>query len=111
MLPTSNENLHDIDVIAPFWSDNDIRKSGTIRYVAIEKSNSTEGDQQLDAISTVLQQRGYTDFISEFAIIAQWDHVHPFPHASPSGYNISEEELSKAKIDMHACTRLIELLQ
>lgn len=82
-------------MVAPYWSDNDIRKEGVVRYVAIEKSRSVEGDSMLTNISLHLQQKGYIDFEGSFAIIAQWDHVHPFPHGSPSGFNITEDELKK----------------
>ena len=93
--PTSNPNIQVVDVVAPYWSDNDIRKEGVVRYVAINKDESTEGDNILADIDQHLHDRGTQGFTSTFAIIAQWDHVHPFPHASPSGYNISEAELNK----------------
>ena len=101
--PTSNPNIQEIDVVAPYWSDNDIRKEGVVRYVAINKAESTEGDKILSDINQHLHKRGYQKFRSTFAIIAQWDHVHPFPHASPSGYNISEEELNKVEYTKSAC--------
>ena len=94
-LPTSNSYIREIDVVSPFWSDNDIRRDGTVRYIAIEEGSSAEGDAILADISQLLQQRSHPDFIGKYAIIAQWDHVHPFPHGNPSGYNISDTELNK----------------
>ena len=99
-LPTSNPSIQRIDAVSPFWSDNDIRKNGTVRYVAIEEGSSAGGDVILGYISRLLQRRGYPDFIGRYAIIAQWDHVHPFPHGNPSGYNISDTELNKVCV-MH----------
>ena len=93
--PTSDQNIQKINAVAPFWSDNDIRKNGTVRYVAIKEGNSTAGDKILANMNQFIQQQRNSDFTGKYAIIAQWDHVHPFPHGNSSGYNISKIELNK----------------
>ena len=35
------------NVIAPFWSDNDIRREGTVHYAAIARGDSEEGDEMI----------------------------------------------------------------
>ena len=94
-LPTNNTEIQKIDMVAPFWSDNDIRKSGTVRYVAIEVGSSFIGDFHLANMNNIIKEKGYPEFAGKYAIIAQWDRVHPFPHGNSSGYNISVDELAK----------------
>ena len=82
-------------MVAAFWSDNDIRKEGTVRYVAIEKGDSTKGDDMLEEVSAFTQgQRAADDERDEFQgswmLVAQWDGVHPYPHGADDHEGISE---------------------
>lgn len=88
--------------MAPFWSDNDIRKNGTVRYIDIKKGSSD--DFLLSYVESYLKQ---TDVIKEtdtfdptWMIVAQWDKVHPYPHGADSQDELSgyEEFLSKVCI-------------
>ena len=49
--PTDYFYTRNAYVVAPFWSDNDIRKEGTVRYVAIEEGESARGDEMLRVAS------------------------------------------------------------
>ena len=70
------------NVIAPFWSDNDIRKEGMVRYVAISRGDSEEGDNLIDSAVEYLQhEEGLANaFRGTWMLVAQWDKVHPHPH-------------------------------
>ena len=70
------------NVIAPFWSDNDIRREGTVRYVAISRGNSEEGDEMIDLATTYLRQNNGVSnaYRGTWMLLAQWDAVHPNPH-------------------------------
>ena len=84
LFPTNKWFLQSRDVIAPFWSDNDIRKAGTVRYVLIEKGKDPMGDSLLEEADLVVSNVHKTNFTGQTMLIAQWDHVHPYPHGSPN---------------------------
>ncbi len=83
--PTSYVPTRQRHVVSPFWTDVDIRKEGTIRYVTIERGTSTRGDMIMDEIATYFNDR-FIDkeveplFEPTWVLVAQWDKVHPFPH-------------------------------
>ena len=99
--PTDNIYSRIRNVVAPFWSDNDIRRNGTIRYVGINiryPLNSTR-DHENHLISEVLahlRKTGTTKIEQEFQprwmIVAQWDKVPPFSQEGVSSkvclYNV-----------------------
>ena len=77
-------------MIAPFWSDNDIRKEGTVRYVAISRGDSGKGDEMMDLAVAYLQQNNGVGnaFRGTWMLVAQWDKVHPHPHGMSNEENI-----------------------
>ena len=90
--PTNSRTIQNRYVVAPFWSDNDIRRAGTVRYVLIEDGKS--GDELLQAANSVIQRVLQTNFRGRVMLVAQWDHVHPYPHGSP-GADSRDELLNK----------------
>ena len=76
------------NVIAPFWSDNDIRKEGTVRYAAIARGDSEEGDEMIDLVIGYLRQNNGVSnaYRGTWMLVGQWDKVHPNPHG------VSDEE-------------------
>ena len=82
-------------VLAPFWSDNDIRREGTVRYVTIERGNSADGDQIMIEATMFVNERFTT-----WMLVAQWEGVHPYPHGSDNHEGISEEYLSRVSIQL-----------
>ena len=100
--PTDNVYSRLSNVVAPFWSDNDIRKNGTVRYVDIDiryPLNLTQ-DHEKHVISEVLahlKETGTTgteqEFRPKWMIVAQWDKVPPF----------SQEGVSSK---VYVCTRI-----
>ncbi len=84
-------------VLSPFWSDIDIRRAGTVRYVAITRDSSGIGDMIMEQATAYVNER----FISEddssyqpnWILVAQWDEVHPYPHGADNKEGINEEYL------------------
>lgn len=89
-------------VIAPYWSDNDIRRDGEVRYVTYSQSNSmsdifsgsaiTSSDEQgqtlLDKVNAFVQARQSEiedRFVGNWLLVVHWDHVHPSPHGEATG--------------------------
>lgn len=96
IFPTSNYYIQQSSVVAPFWSDNDIRKEGTVRYVAITEGASTQENELLAEVNTFLQEmENIQDFVGTWMLVAQWEKVHPHPHGADDHEGIPEEFLNK----------------
>ena len=95
--PTTNPATRLRHVIGPFWSDNDIRREGTIRYVTIESTSPTGSIRIMNETADYVNDRlvvGDEVFQPTWMIIAQWDRVHPHPHGEPHE-GASEEYLNR----------------
>jgi len=73
-------------VVAPYWSDHDIRKEGEVSYEIFEKGRSSYDDMLLDRVNTYLAANVMTNFTGTFMILAEWRDVHPYPHGSSYSY-------------------------
>lgn len=99
--PTENYFIRNSYVVAPFWSDNDIRKEGTVRYISIAEGGSAQGDALISQTSSFLAVRRNMDKedlfigIQIWMLVAQWDQVHPHPHGADDHEGISESFLEK----------------
>ena len=52
--PTQDRYIQDRFVLAPYWSDNDIRRDGTVRYVVIKNSRDFSiGSDLLDKATSL----------------------------------------------------------
>lgn len=87
--------------VAPFWSDNDIRKEGAVRYATFHSSEvaaKPEGKDWLDQVNTYIQStqgEGEKAFNGTWVLTVHWANVHPSPHGDEDHRGISEEELDK----------------
>lgn len=90
--------------VAPFWSDNDIRKEGEVKYVSYCNRTqlctiSTEGQAILDEanrfVQTTVQEEGAEQFVGHWVLVAHWDHVHPSPHGDIDHNGIPEDILNQ----------------
>ena len=87
--------------VAPFWSDNDIRKSGAVRYISFHVNDAQinpKGKTWLDQVNKYIQSIQGEDeeiFEGKWLVTAHWDHVHPSPHGEDDHQGISEDELDK----------------
>ena len=77
----------------------DIRREGTVRYVAIERGSTASGDMIMDEVTTHVNEQfiadGEPDFQSTWLLVAQWDGVHPHPHGADDREGIDEEYLNR----------------
>ena len=85
-------------VVAPFWSDADIRREGTVRYLTITENSPSAAVDILNEVAA--RVRDELDppngrFNPTWMIVAQWDKVHPFPHGSDNREGVSEEYLNR----------------
>ena len=101
-------------MFAPFWSDNDIRKEGTVRYLAMSRGQNERHDEIMDRViesiindKTIQLPAGY---VGSWALVAQWDKVHPYPHGAQNHLGISEEFLSLVSLFPTVCTSGVYLL-
>ena len=72
-------------VVAPFWSDNDIRINGSIRYEVhsrVAGPNTTSTRLLNEVSSFIINQRNLTadSFQGQWMLVAEWNEVHPYPH-------------------------------
>lgn len=82
--PSNDPLVNLANILAPYWSDNDIRTAGDVSYGSFQFADSIEGIFFLNDVSTHIRD-SYPDasgFQGNFMIIAEWDQVHPFPHGS-----------------------------
>lgn len=89
--------------VAPFWSDNDIRKEGAVRYATYSTSDedNPQGEQLMSDVNEYirnLQEEGETRFRGKWLLVVHWDHVHPSPHGEEDHNGIPEDELEKVPV-------------
>ena len=101
LFPTDNYNIRNSLALAPFWSDNDIRKEGAVRYTTYNSitEDYPNGSVLLNLMNVNIQalQDGENEgrFVGSWMLIAHWDGVHPSPHGRDDHGGISEEELGR----------------
>ena len=97
--PTTYPPTRQGRVLAPFWSDVDIRKKGTVRYAPIIRGSSALGDSIMDEATTYVNDRfireGETSYQPTWVLVAQWDRVHPHPHGADNHEGIDQEYINK----------------
>ena len=88
--PSNDPLVNSANIVAPYWSDNDIRSSGNVSYGSFQYGDSDEGNHLLGYISSYIRAfyPNASQFEANYMIIAEWDQVHPFPHSSSNLTNI-----------------------
>ena len=87
--------------VAPFWSDNDIRREGAVRYASFyvnDANDNPDGKTWLDQVNEYVQstqEENEEKFVGTWVLTVHWDHVHPSPHGDDDHRGISEDELEK----------------
>ena len=88
--PTSGFWTRNGFVIAPFWNDHDLRKSGSIRYAVIDSNERKDSADLIWNISNFIrlnhEQAAMDNFEGVWMLLAHWDKVHPYPHGSYDSY-------------------------
>ena len=75
--------MRSVHVVAPYWSDNDIRREGNVSYEVFEfQKTGAHGDAVLTTVSNFIMEEfgNITNFLGVYMILAEWNAVHPFPH-------------------------------
>ena len=70
-------------VIAPFWSNNDIRRTGRVRYEVYDGSTTASMDV-LNRISDVVVNRTGESFQGVWMLLVEWEDCHSHPHGQSS---------------------------
>lgn len=80
--PGTTSNVRDAHVIAPYWSDNDLRKEGNVTYEVFEFNTDTNG--VLSTVNNFIMEEfgNNTNFVGVYMILVEWNTVHPFPHGA-----------------------------
>ena len=76
LFPTTNTVTKFAYVVAPFWSDNDLRLAGNATYQVYGPSS------QLINASTFITDTTGTNFSGTWMLVAQWNGAHPYPHGN-----------------------------
>lgn len=89
LFPSNDPAVRNSLVVAPFWSDTDIRLTGNIHYRLIQAGSSTrELDMALlNFVSGLVAARGpksAANFSATAMLVAQWLNVPPYPHGASS---------------------------
>ena len=88
--PTSEFWSRNGFVIAPFWNDHDLRKSGSVSYAVIDSDEGNDSVMLIKNISKFIRlnhkQAAMDDFEGTWMLLAHWDNVHPYPHGSYQWY-------------------------
>lgn len=87
--------------VAPFWSDNDIRLAGAVRYATYSSNDEVTneaGQLLLHEVNEYIRDRqGEVEeiFTGNWVLVAHWDHVHPSPHGEGNQNDYPMDELEK----------------
>jgi hypothetical protein len=71
-------------VIAPFWSNNDIRMAGRVRYEVYDSRTSAASMNVLNRISDTIANRTGESFQGTWMLLVEWEDCHPSPHGQTS---------------------------
>ena len=86
--------------VAPFWTDNDIRRAGTVLYATYDDKEDAKtnkaGRRLLASVNKYIQGR-YTEelFNGDWLLVAHWYDVHPSPHGEENQDDFNTENLGK----------------
>ena len=95
--PTTNTWIASRYAVAPFWSDNDIRKAGEVLYAtynAAEGDANPEGNALLEEVNMYIQNNEDEEFEGSWLLVAHWKSVHQSPHGAD---NHTESQLDKVE--------------
>lgn len=102
--PGIDNNVRSAHVVAPYWSDNDLRREGNVSYEVFEfQKTGMHGDEVLITVSNYIMEEfgNATNFVGVYMILAEWNTVHPFPHGASDTNLPSTIESFIAKVRTH----------
>ncbi len=69
----------DVVVIAPYWSDNDIRLSGVVSYAVFETSHPDPAvSDRILGVSTFVSNNTMSVFNATWMLLVEWEDCQPF---------------------------------
>ena len=77
-------------MVAPFWSDIDTRKAGSVFYEVHQRGVNEGSNAVLERLSGFISSQMSVNFTASWMLVAQWDRVHPHPHGTTQG-GVSEQ--------------------
>lgn len=97
LLPSTIDAIRNALIVAPYWSDIDVRLQGSIYYRLIEAGRTTGASDMalLNFVSGFIaakQTNLAANFSATTMLVAQWKDVPPFPNGDGFGGNISQSE-------------------
>ena len=69
----------DSRVMAPFWSNNDIRTAGEVRY-EIHNLATSGSASLLSRVSEAIANQTGEEFQATWMLVVEWRDCHPHPH-------------------------------
>ncbi len=108
--PTNSFFTRQALCVAPFWSDNDIRREGRVSYFSYscnadpfgECKDPPQGINTLSSVNNFINQIIDEDearFNGKWLLVAHWQNVHPSPHGDDNpNLGIPQEELNKVHV-------------
>ncbi len=83
-----------IVIIAPYWSDNDLRVDGTVNYAIYESSNpNPAATTKIAEIASIITNVTVATFNADWMLLVEWRGVRPFPAGSGSPAYIASVSL------------------
>ena len=77
--PTNWTSVEKSFIAAPYWSDSDIRSTGSVCY---EVHDDVDSSPLLRTVSDIIHKLTGTSYNGYWLMVAEWRNVHPFPHGA-----------------------------
>ena len=111
LLPSANAAIRDALMVAPYWSNVDIRLQGRIYYRLIEAGRTTEelDIALLNFVSGFIaarQSSSAANFSATTMLVAQWRDVPPFPSGAGDIEGLSENDaelINQVQTELELC--------
>ena len=81
-------------IIAPFWSNNDIRRAGMVRY-EVHDGGSAASQDLLHTMNEAIANTTGEIFQGVWMLLVEWRDCHPHPHGQGSLSVIANNYLQK----------------
>lgn len=101
LFPTNQLAIRNSLVVAPFWSDVDVRLEGRIYFKKFVRTLGSEQDiEWLNFVSGYIanKQSDATNFTGNTMLVAQWQDVPPYPHGAGNIVDLLDSFTSKVRI-------------
>ena len=91
-------------LIAPFWSDVDVRRHGKVLYQVHTESESSYVNRASDDVRRMMGEQ-FTEFTAGWVLVVTWDKVPQFPDGS-IGFSDSHSFKVRGLFDRECCKNI-----